>query len=744
MKMRLFFRAIVLTAFLPGFVAAADKTANANKAQETVEDTITFAQMGRSEGVLFVSGQSEAGIDFTMPEDKIVTDAELHLDIKATSDQITDDTMLEVRANGVFLGELALKKALDGKASYQVNLPAMLVTTSNALNFRLSDRDELICSPEQIGISQLNILPTSYVKAKSQLLNFPADLSFFPRPFWDPLDLTKGSVTVSLPETPNTGQISAASLLASWFGTVTDKRGVSFEVLTGDLPSGNGIVIAAPGDEIGGLEIADSEEPYLQVIPNPFNSASKLLLIVGKDRKDLRKATWRLTQGDFETQAVQHIVKEAGSIPKSKAYDAPRWLSTEEPIYLHQLMAKDERMVSTGFWHKAIDIKFRTAPDLYLWDAKSFPLNISYRFPTKSWIDEDRSSLGVTLNGEFLKALPVNEQGLIETIWSKLGGDARKEEALIPVQPRDVYGDNQLSLYFNIVNQPGISCDELMNSDIKSSIETDSRIDMSKASHFALMPELSYFVGASFPFSKFADYSKTAVLLPEVPGSTHLETLLDLGARSGAATGTLVSRENIFLGIPKTRSSLEGRDVLAISTMADDDFNEEIFEQSPYMASDRDVLELRNLSLIQKVTNWILSDWELDHLDAERYFSSQTAWRGFVSYPSPWSSGRMVVVATGSDSDQLSRLESDLRIRKINENIHGNASIITDLDGVRSFYISPQRPTGEYSWYKLVLWYGGKHIILLALVAGLISLILAFPLHGAYKNRVKRRLNAER
>ncbi|MBV5462389.1 cellulose biosynthesis cyclic di-GMP-binding regulatory protein BcsB, partial [Klebsiella pneumoniae] len=29
---------------------------------------------------------------------------------------------------------------------------------------------------------------------------------------------------------------------------------------------------------------------------------------------------------------------------------------------------------------------FRAAPDLYLWDGETIPLQVGYRFPSESWI----------------------------------------------------------------------------------------------------------------------------------------------------------------------------------------------------------------------------------------------------------------------------------------------------------------------------------------------------------------------
>ena len=116
--------------------------------------------------------------------------------------------------------------------------------------------------------------------------------------------------------------------------------------------------------------------------------------------------------------------------------------------------------------------------------------------------------LSVTLNGTFLNNLPMNKQGPLEKVWRYLGGDARQERFTIPLAPYLIYGDNQLSMYFNVVPKDDVPCSVLLNNNIKSRITDDSWIDLSKTRHFSLLPNLSYFVGASFPFSRLADYSQ--------------------------------------------------------------------------------------------------------------------------------------------------------------------------------------------------------------------------------------------
>ena len=50
--------------------------------------------------------------------------------------------------------------------------------------------------------------------------------------------------------------------------------------------------------------------------------------------------------------------------------------------------------------------------------------------------------------------------------------------------------------------------------------------------------------------------------------------------------------------------------------------------------------------------------------------------------------------------------------------MRGDTAIITDENGIRSFRVGPQFPSGEMPWYMMVVWYASQHSVLMALAAG--------------------------
>ncbi len=710
---------------------------------QPLTSTVSVGQMGQTNGILLTGGQLQSGIVFTLPTDEVITNARLNLSLKVSQALAARNTSLQLMLNGQPLGTLPLSASDSASEDYQLDIPAAMVVSSNNLSFKINDADQLLCERDSASQYQVTILPKTTLSLEGQQLNIGNTLRNFPRPFIDPLRMTPSVVPMVFGDAVSPGEVSAAAIVSSWMGIQTDYRGISFPVLRNELPEKNGILFAHPGEMVAGVAIPRVTGPSLQVIDNPVNPVYKLMLVIGKDDDALRQAAWRLTQP--LSVDVPSLAVAAQNIPVSKPYDAPRWINTDRPVRLSDLLRKDQSMTTTGIWHDALRVNFRAAPDLFLWDGDTLPVKLNYRFPSESWIDEDKSFLNVGLNGTFLRNLTVNKVGLLESVWHRLGGDARQENYTLKLDPYLIYGDNQLQLYFNIKPKADAPCNVLSNNNIKSRIEDDSYIDLSHTRHFTLLPNLSYFVGAAFSFTRFADYSQTVLMLPSSPSNAEISTLLDMAGRSGNATGVALSHNSVMFGIPAGGTSLgrlKNSDVLAVSTLSQTAFNQSMLQGTPYDVSGH-TLGVKEPTLLDNLRGWLTGDWYRQAVDADRYFSSNEDWRGFISYSSPWNSSRVVVMTVATDDAQLSRLHHDLTSPRINAGIRGDTAIITDENGIRSFRVGAQFPSGQMPWYMMVIWYANQHAVVLALLALLFSVLVGLSTVVLLKRHAWKRLNPQ-
>lgn len=726
-----------LPAEMPAFTPPAAASAPAVPLVQGTASSLSVAEMGQQKGLTLGGGQLRSGILFTLPADQVITHAKLTLALKVSPALLARDTSLQLMLNGQPLGALPL--AGDGsEAEYELDIPAAMVVSSNNLSFEVQDRNTMQCERDQSDKYWVTVLPQSRIQLEGQRLDIGRDLGHFPRPFFDPLQMTGSDVTLAFPATPQPQQVNAAALVASWLGMRADYRGIDFPVALGRLPEQNGIVFGKPGDQIGPLTLPAAEGASLQLIDNPINPLYKLLLVLGSDEQQLRQAAWRLVSAPLPA-GQSTLAVTAATLPVHQPYDAPRWISTSQPVPLRTLVKESDALVANGIYHDSLHVAFRAAPDLFMWDGDTVPVQLGYRFPTESWIDEDRSQLNVSINGTFLRNLPVNKTGLLESAWRYLGGDTRQESTTLHLAPYLIYGDNQLSFYYAIAPKQDAPCSLLTSNNIKSRIDDDSYIDLTHTHHFSQLPNLSYYVGASFPFSRLADLSQTLLLLPATPSAAELRTLLGLMGRAGNATGVPVSRVQVAFGLPRDRAVLEDRDILAVATLGERAFTGALLNGTPFQ-QEEGALTVRQPGTLARLKAWASGDWFRKPMEADRYLSSTDAWRGFLSFPSLWSHNRVVVLATATNDQELLKLRGDLKSSAINAGVRGDLAVITDENGVRSFRVGPQVPVGQLPWYLMMVWYASQHIVLLSLVMVLFAAAIGLSLYVLLARHAAQRL----
>ncbi|MDN5680812.1 MAG: cellulose biosynthesis cyclic di-GMP-binding regulatory protein BcsB, partial [Ewingella sp.] len=413
-------------------------------------NSISVADMGQKNGLTLSGGQLQSGIIFTLPTDQVITNAKLSLALKISPALIARNTTLELMLNGQPLGSLPLSEESSAGDLFELDIPSAMVVSRNNLSFRVHDNNTMACEKDQSDKYWVQVLPTSHINLEGQQLNIGRDLGKFPRPFFDALQMQESIVPMAFTSSLQPQDVSAAAMVASYLGVLSDYRGVDFPVVLNDLPQQSGIVFGKPGDKIGSLTLPASQGPRIQLIDNPNNPVYKLLLITGNDENQLRQAAYRLISAPLPAN-TEYLDVTQQTIPARQPYDAPHWIDTTRPVTLGELVARDQNpLTATGIYHNEIHVPFRAAPDLFMWDGHTIPVKIDYRFPTENWIDEDNSQLNVSINGTFLRNLTVNKVGLLENVWRRIGFDSRQESYNLQLQPYLIHGDNQLAFYFDI------------------------------------------------------------------------------------------------------------------------------------------------------------------------------------------------------------------------------------------------------------------------------------------------------
>lgn len=709
----------------------------------TFTNTLTIAQMGSKAGIPLGAGQTSSGIDFTLPVDKVITNAKMTVHVSITEAMAMRGSHLEVVLNSQPVGTLPLTDS-TGTATFELYLPYELFASVNTLIFNIDD-PELACQVDYSNRYRVVILPDSEFILEGHELEVDDDLAIFPLPFIDPYDVTKAEVDIVYSQNLREDMVSASAILASWLGIRADYRGIKFKTHINSIPKAHAIIFGKPGEEIGGITMPDTSG--ISIIRNPVANLYKLILITGENigelRDDVRILTSLSIPGHTKSIPVEHQ-----SIPLREAYDANKWIPTNRKVYLTELLRNDQSLVSTGVWHSPIMINFRAAPDLYQLYGMPVYLYLDYNFPLENSINENESWLNVTLSGNFIDNLPVNKIGILENLWRLSGGDGRLEERLIPIQPYMIYGDNSLDLYFDLKLKRSASCSLLHDSNIKSIISDKSYLDLSNTDHYARLPNLSFFVGASFPFTKYADYAETVMLLPAKPSPTEIKVLLDMAARAGNATGNSITYNTVIFGLDELKETpnlFKDKDIMVVSSLTQKSLMEPLIQDSAFKFNGSD-LAIKNLnpfssegSFLNSIPRLLVGDFRPENLDANRYLSSNVFWRGFISLVSPWDDERIVVVATASNDQQLSMISDDLDNPEINRSISGDVSLITGKDQIRSFRVGDSIYTGNVSFMFHLLHFAGTHVIWLSVFSFVFLIFFGVILSSWLKNRARKR-----
>ena len=130
-----------------------------------------------------------------------------------------------------------------------------------------------------------------------------------------------------------------------------------------------------------------------------------------------------------------------------------------------------------------------------------------------------------------------------------------------------------------------------------------SYLDLGRAVHYTQLPNLRLFAKAGFPFTRLADLSETAVLLPPAPGPEVTGLYLDLMGYFGAQTGypTLL----VQVATPADAATLADKDLLVLGTFGDLANIPEITSQLPLSYVDQ------SFNLSRRARWALMPDWLL-------------------------------------------------------------------------------------------------------------------------------------
>ena len=515
----------------------------------------SFAQLGRPADTLLLGTNNTDQIEFTMRRDRIASDAKLQLEYTPSPALIPTLSHLRIYLNDVLMNVLPIEKdQLGKKVTRQVALDPRLISDFNRVRLEFVGHYTDICEEPSNSALWVNVSRVSHISVTEQALSVENDLAWFPLPFFDARDYQSPVLNMVFAANPTLEEQRAAGILASYFGSQAGWRGTRFPVAFDHLPGVTAkdkalpSIVFATNDHRPAM-LADLktfpavDAPVVQIIDNPANSYSKVLLVMGRNEADLITAVKALALGGDLFRGSRVTVDEVQQILPRKPYDAPNWMRTDRPVRFAELVKYPEQLRVSGVQPLPISLDINLPPDLFVWRNQGIPLQTKYRY-TPPAVTNDGSRLNISLNNQFITSLPLpgnSNSRLDELRLAVLSSESANTSERLSVPALKIGDRNTLSFNFSFASTASSSqrdrCQSSLPVDTQAVIDDQSSIDMSGYHHYIAMPDLKTFARSGFPYSRMADLSETMVLLSPQPSaiqlSTYLEAVAGIAARSG-------------------------------------------------------------------------------------------------------------------------------------------------------------------------------------------------------------------
>ena len=703
---------------------------------------LTFAQIAPPPGSMVLRGVNPNGsIEFGMRSDEVVSKAMLNLEYTPSPSLLPIQSQLKVYLNDELMGVLPVTKEQLGKKTLaQMPINPLFITDFNRVRLEFVGHYRDVCENPASSTLWLDVGRSSVLDLTYQTLPVKNDLSHFPVPFFDPRDNRQVTLPVVFAGSPDLMQQQAASIVSSWFGSRAGWRGQHFPVMFNTLPARNAIVFATNDKRPDFLrDHPPVKAPVIEMISHPDNPYVKLLVVFGRDDNDLLQAAKGIAQGNILFRGDSVVVDEVKPLLARKPYDAPNWVRTDRAVTFGELKTYKEQLQSTGLEPAAISLSLNLPPDLYLLRSNGIDMNLNYRYTTPP--SKDSSRMDISLNDQFLQAFSLNSTQESNRLLLRLpvlqGLIDGKTDVSIPALKLGAM--NQLRFDFQYMNpMPGGSVDNCVTFQPVQNhvvIGDDSTIDFSKYYHFIAMPDLRAFANAGFPFSRMADLSETIAVMPKNPNEAQMETLLDVTGTIGAQTGF----PSINLNITDDSRQIQGKDadIMVIGTIPDalkDDKRIDLLVQATQ--------SWVNTPMRQTTFPSIMPD-EADRApDAKSTITSAGAMAAVVGFQSPFNDQRSVVALLADSPRGYELLTEAMNDSGKRAAMFGSVSVIRE-SGVNSLRVGDIYYVGHLPWFER-LWYAlSNHPVLLAILAAVSVVLLAWVLWRLLRIISRRRLDPD-
>jgi len=723
---------------------AAHPVAAPGEAGETSR-TANMQQLGIDYPIQLRGGQTDASVPFSVRTDEVVRSANLRLRYAYSPSLLPETSHINVSVNGVLVTTLPTPSADAGKPlERDIPLDPRAIIDYNHLDLRLIGHYTKDCEDPDSTSIWANVSNGSELTLVTTPLALADELANLPLPFFDPRDVRRLDLPFVFAGMPDHATLQSAGVVSSWFGAQAGYRGASFPVSWDALPEqGNAVVIALAGSQPAGLTLPTIDGPTLAIVPHPRDPARKLLLVLGRNADELQIAATALALGTATLTGSTVTVSSSTNPAARKPYDAPNWVPSGRPVRLGELATEADLNV-TGYRPDVIRINLRLPPDLFSWRSDGIPVELKYRYTPPRAADQSR--LNVDINDAFVAGIPLppapDPQSMLARWNDRLGNDgALPRHGTIHLPTYLFSARSQLRFQYYFDKPPAPACTARPGDEqIHAAIDPDSSIDLSAMPHFIAMPDLAAFGNAGFPFTRMADLSESAIVLPDGATADDMGNVLTLLGRFGASTGFATLR--VSIGDAAHVQQYADKDLLVLGSAR----SQPLFTQwqaSMPISSDGRSYQFPVSDWTSRGLDWLIGDEQRADIPATMQLARGIAPGDIVlmGFESPLAKRRSVVAVMAAETPLnglFAVFASPAQIKKIQGSVSLiRADKVESLAGNHTYYV------GELPPFTRLRWFLSRHPLLLALGAIALGLFAALLMRAVLRPLAARRLRKE-
>ena len=729
-----------LTSFAEALARPRDSRAEAIPPKTELLPLASLASGGPSASIRMTGIWPKQTFEFVMRRDEIITASELTLYWTPSPALLPIRSQLIIRLNGQVQKVLPISREMLGKQNQSiVPLDPKKLKDANVLELEFIGEYDNVCTTPTSPTLWLTVDNASQLSFSRQKLRVADDLSLFPVPFVDPYDKSMLRVGFAFSSAPSAGELSAATVLATYFGVEADWRGADFPSYFNLIPpEGHFVAFYTPNRHPEFLkDWPEPKGPEIAIADAPLSPWAKMLVISGRNDADLMDAARAAASGSALLSGSRSSIREAVEVGARKPYDAPKWIDTSRVTTFGELAEYPGALTTRGAEPWPVHLTLRLPPDLFVINRSSVPVHLRYRYTLPE--PSSQAQLRFRVNNTLVEAQRLTDQGSSETVnrVAVVDSIASMFEMLdIPPILFDAVNTLEFDFRYALSIYAGTpeNCRTVTLIDQQCEIDPRSTIDFSGFYHYAQLPDLKLFAQSGFPFTRMADFSDTVFVFSAQPTPAETETLLNAAGRLGSLTGAPGLKANVR--IDPNPESLADKDILLIGRLPKSVLGSHD-EEKPALLIDalsRELLTSRGIPGMNPKTRRLSAPEERFSVLAAGTLAALTG------FESPFTSGRSVVALLAADPNGSERLNASLADPSKLLDSAGSVSFIRE-NGALNFYPAPGYSVGSLPWHQHVWYVMLEHPFLLILCALGCAILIGCLIYALMRIRIRSRLS---